>query len=81
MDRALIDRAKQGDKDAFTSLVLRYGDRLYAVAFRILRDASRAEDAVQQAFLTAWRPVGLSRRRFRLRSSRRGGGASGRATG
>jgi RNA polymerase sigma-70 factor (ECF subfamily) len=57
MDRDLIERAKHGDKDAFTSLVLRHGDRLYSVAFRILRDASRAEDAVQQAFLTAWREL------------------------
>jgi RNA polymerase sigma-70 factor (ECF subfamily) len=57
MDRELVSRAKQGDQDAFTSIVLRYGDRLYAVAFRILRDASRAEDAVQQAFLMAWREL------------------------
>jgi RNA polymerase sigma-70 factor, ECF subfamily len=57
LDRELVDRAKHGDKDAFTSLVVRYGDRLYSVAFRILRDASRAEDAVQQTFLTAWREL------------------------
>jgi RNA polymerase sigma-70 factor (ECF subfamily) len=57
MDRDLVSRAKQGDKDAFTSLVLRYGDRLYSVAFRILRDTTRAEDAVQQTFLTAWREL------------------------
>jgi len=53
----LIDRAKRGDKEAFTTLVLQLGDRLYAVAFRILRDAGRAEDAVQQTFLTAWREL------------------------
>jgi len=57
MDQELVNRAKQGDKDAFTTLVVRQGDRLYAVAFRILRDASRAEDAVQQTFLTAWRDL------------------------
>jgi RNA polymerase sigma-70 factor (ECF subfamily) len=57
MDRDLVSRAKQGDKDAFTSLVLRHGDRLYSVAFRVLRDTSRAEDAVQQTFLTAWREI------------------------
>ncbi len=54
MDRDLVSRAKQGDKDAFTVLVRRHGDRLYSVAFRILRDTTRAEDAVQQTFLTAW---------------------------
>ena len=53
----LIDRAKHGDKEAFTALVLQLGDRLYSVAYRILRDAGRAEDAVQQTFLTAWREL------------------------
>src|SRR6186997_1479900 len=57
MDQDLVSRAKQGDKDAFTTLVMRHGDRLYAVAFRVLRDTTRAEDAVQQTFLTAWREL------------------------
>jgi RNA polymerase sigma-70 factor (ECF subfamily) len=52
-----MDRAKRGDKDAFTTLVLAHGDRLYSVAFRILRDTTRAEDAVQEAFLIAWREL------------------------
>lgn len=33
------------------------GDRCYAIAYRILRDADRAKDAVQQAFLLAWREL------------------------
>ena len=37
------------------SLIRMAGDRLMAIAFRILRDADRAEDAVQQAIVTAWR--------------------------
>ena len=53
----LVDRAKRGDKEAFTGLVLQLGDRLYAIAYRILRDSARAEDAVQQTFLTAWREL------------------------
>ena len=57
MDPSLIDRAKQGDREAFTALVVRFGDRLYSVAYRILRDTSSAEDAVQQAFLIAWREL------------------------
>jgi RNA polymerase sigma factor (sigma-70 family) len=66
MDQDLVDRAKHGDKDAFTTLVMRHGDRLYSVAFRILRDAARAEDAVQQTFLTAWRELGRLRDNDRL---------------
>lgn len=57
MNTDLIDRAKRGDKEAFTALVLELGDRLFSVAYRILRDTSRAEDAVQQTFLTAWREL------------------------
>lgn len=53
----LVDRAKRGDKEAFTALVLQLGDRLYSVAYRILRDAGRAEDAVQQTLLIAWREL------------------------
>ena len=62
----LIDRAKRGDKEAFTALVLQLGDRLYAVAYRILRDSGRAEDAVQQTFLIAWRELPALRDEGRL---------------
>jgi len=57
MDPELIGRAKRGDREAFTSLVLHFADRLFSIAYRILRDSSRAEDAVQQTFLTAWREL------------------------
>ena len=57
MGHDLVDRAKHGDKEAFTALIVPLGDRLYGVAYRILRDADRAEDAVQQTFLTAWREL------------------------
>lgn len=42
---------------AFSELVDLDGDRCYAIAYRILRDAERAQDAVQQAFLLAWREL------------------------
>ena len=66
MDPSLIDRAKRGDRDAFTTFVLSLGDRLYSVAYRILRDTSSAEDAVQQAFLIAWRELPKLRDESRL---------------
>ena len=53
--RDLVIRARDGDRDAFASLVEATSDRMYGVAFRILRDTGLAEDAVQDAFLTAWR--------------------------
>jgi RNA polymerase sigma-70 factor (ECF subfamily) len=57
MRTALVQRARDGDEDAFTQLVDLDGDRCYAIAYRILRDLDRSKDAVQQAFLLAWREL------------------------
>ena len=57
MRTRLVERARSGDDDAFTALVDLDGDRCYAIAYRILRDVERAQDAVQQAFLLAWREL------------------------
>ncbi|HKB28939.1 MAG TPA: sigma factor, partial [Candidatus Limnocylindrales bacterium] len=53
----LVERARDGDEVAFSELVDLDGDRCYAIAYRILRDVERAQDAVQQAFLLAWREL------------------------
>src|SRR4029077_20969900 len=57
VQRALLDLARRGDEEAFADLARAVGDRLMAIAFRILRDADRAEDAVQQTLVTAWREL------------------------
>jgi RNA polymerase sigma-70 factor (ECF subfamily) len=57
VQRALVDLAKRGDEEAFTDLARAVGDRLMAIAYRILRDVDRAEDAVQQTLVTAWREL------------------------
>ena len=57
MRTRLVERAREGDDAAFTELVDLDGDRCYAIAYRILRDAEWAQDAVQQAFLQAWREL------------------------
>ena len=57
MERAIVELARGGDEEAFASLIQMAGDRLMAIAFRILRDTDRAEDAVQQAIVTAWRDL------------------------
>jgi RNA polymerase sigma-70 factor, ECF subfamily len=53
----LVERARSGDDVAFSDLVGQTGDRSFAVAYRILRDVERAQDAVQQAYLLAWRDL------------------------
>jgi RNA polymerase sigma-70 factor, ECF subfamily len=57
MRARLVERARGGDDVAFTELVDLVGDRCYAIAYRILRDVERAQDAVQQALLLAWREL------------------------
>ena len=57
MDADLIGRAQRGDEEAFASLAVAAGDRLHAVAHRILRDTDLAEDATQQALLAIWRDL------------------------
>jgi len=55
--RDLVIRARGGDRDAFTELVARSIGRLTAVARLILRDEYAAQDAVQEAFIEAWRSL------------------------
>jgi RNA polymerase sigma-70 factor, ECF subfamily len=57
VDTELIGRAQHGDEEAFASLAVAAGDRLHAVAHRILRDIDLAEDATQQALLAIWRDL------------------------
>ena len=57
MDRDLIEQARRGDQEAFTDLVRSRIDRLYAISQRILRDVDRAEDALQDALVIAWRDL------------------------
>ena len=58
MQRELVVRAIGGDYEAFSSLVRASAARQYAIATLILRDGDRAQDAVQEALVSAWR--GLS---------------------
>jgi RNA polymerase sigma factor (sigma-70 family) len=57
MLRAIVERAKEGDEEAFGALVRAVGDRCIFIAHRILRDATLAEDAVQIALVQVWREL------------------------
>ena len=50
----LVERARDGDREAFEDLVRAGANRLYAVAYRILRDADLADDALQEALVKIW---------------------------
>jgi RNA polymerase sigma-70 factor (ECF subfamily) len=57
VDRDLIEQAQRGDQSAFVDLVRSRGDRFFSIAQRILRDVDRAEDALQDALVIAWRDL------------------------
>ena len=57
MQRDLAERARQGDHDAFSELAAASIGRLFSVASLILRDWDRAQDAVQEALVQAWRDI------------------------
>jgi RNA polymerase sigma-70 factor (ECF subfamily) len=56
-DDALLRRIRAGDRDAFTDLMRRFNRRLYRVARSVLRDDAEAEDALQDAYLQAYRAL------------------------
>lgn len=57
MDRDLVEAARRGDREAYADLIRSRGDRLFALAQRILRDVDRTEDALQEALVIAWRDL------------------------
>lgn len=57
MDRDLVAAARRGDQAAFMDLVRPRSNRLFAISLQILRDIDRAEDALQDALVIAWRDL------------------------
>ena len=56
-ESALICDAQKGDLEAFNRLVLAYQERVYNVAYRVMGDPASAEDATQEAFISAYRSM------------------------
>ncbi len=57
----LIQRARQGNLNAFNRLVLAYQDTIYRQAYYLLGDRESAEDAAQESFIAAFRCLGMFR--------------------
>ncbi len=65
-DAALLERLKAGEEAAFEEMVRAYGGRMLAVARQFLPSEEDARDAVQDAFLSAFRSIGRFEGQARL---------------
>jgi RNA polymerase sigma-70 factor (ECF subfamily) len=60
-DVALVERARQGDVNAYEALVQQYQQLAFRVAYQVTGDAAEAEDAAQEAFVNAYYALGRFR--------------------
>jgi RNA polymerase sigma-70 factor (ECF subfamily) len=67
-DAEIVRRVAAGDKRVFCELMRRHNQTLYRTARSILRDDAEAEDAVQEAYLLAYRGMGAFRGEAKLSS-------------
>lgn len=57
----LVEGSRRGDLEAFNAIVAAYQDQVYSLCLRMLGSPQAAEDAAQEAFLSAYRNVGRMR--------------------
>ena len=53
----IIARARRGDADAFEQLVIAYRDQVFRLALRMCGNEADADEAAQEAFLSAWKAL------------------------
>jgi len=57
LQSSVVERARNGDREAYDFLAREAAQRLYPVAFRVLRDKDLADDALQRALVAIWREL------------------------
>jgi RNA polymerase sigma-70 factor, ECF subfamily len=65
-ERSLIDRCRAGEDSAFSELVDRYKNLVYALVYRMVPDRSRTDDLAQDVFLKVYRGLPYFRGEARL---------------
>ncbi len=60
-ERSLVQRAQQGDEEAFAALFQAHKKRVFSVCLLMTKDAADAEDLTQEAFLQVFRSIGSFR--------------------
>ncbi len=60
-ERSLVERAQDGDEEAFATLFELHKKRVYSVCLLMTKDVAEAEDLTQEAFLQVFRTIGTFR--------------------
>ena len=60
-EKSLIKDAQKGDLDSFNRLVLAYQNIVFSQAYRMMGEAEAADDATQDAFISAFNKIGTYR--------------------
>jgi RNA polymerase sigma-70 factor (ECF subfamily) len=63
---AVLERARRGDQEAFAAVIRHYDPGLRALAYRLLGDRDRMDDALQEAYLKAFRALPRFQRRAKV---------------
>lgn len=58
-DKEVVNSANQGDLEAYSALVSKYSNAVYATAFSVVGDFHYAQDIAQEAFVRAWSRLGM----------------------
>jgi RNA polymerase sigma-70 factor, ECF subfamily len=56
-EETLVEAAQRGQMDAFNELILHYQSQVFNLAYHILHDPAAADDATQEAFISAYRSI------------------------
>lgn len=64
-DRELVEQSQRGDMPAYETLVHRYRNKVYALAYSMLRNEQDATDLCQETFVRGWQAI----RSFRKNAS------------
>lgn len=67
-DSVLVKQSIEGNRDSFETLVKRYKDNVYNLAYRMTKSSADAEDITQETFLRAYRKLGRYNENYSFRN-------------
>lgn len=67
-DSDFVDRLRDGDADAFDTLITRYSGDIYSLLYRMTEDSEEARDLTQETFLSALKAIKMFRGEAELKT-------------